>query len=309
MATSGRRCGDPGVIAVLIPALSVLLAFALGSSWLRLARCQPDVSETSVRTIIVNSPAELDRLTRQLKGSCYPYVLRLDFLHGNVSRWTPEYLARSEEAWAVTRGTPIIGLDAARRSSSSQLQQQRTDTASEMPLGSWLAMDEAERAQHYPRTPSRRYDGLGFGDDFQLLFGSSGGADAANDGGSESPPALLPHELFDFSVGANIATETASELQRRSAYVATLRLSGRGNAWAPHLDHGINHVLQLHGDKAWSLFHFREAEALYLDTDPASLTFRHSLRDPARPFSFLRWCSARGTRVVLSPGDLLYLQS
>ena len=69
---------------------------------------------------------------------------------------------------------------------------------------------------------------------------------------------------------------------------------------------------------------------LYLDRDPASPRFRHSLRDanrctdsplcrlappqPAltlllirRPGSFPLWCSARGTRVVVQPGDLLYI--
>ena len=98
-----------------------------------------------------------------------------------------------------------------------------------------------------------------------------------------------------------------------------MRLSGRGNAWEPHLDQGVNHVLQFHGEKAWSLFHFGEAESLSLDTDPSSLTFRHSLRDSTRPAGWLkpealwywsfypRWCTAKGTLVVLQPGDLLYI--
>ena len=89
---------------------------------------------------------------------------------------------------------------------------------------------------------------------------------------------------------------------------------------APHLDQGMNHVLQLHGEKAWTLFPFSERESLYLDTNTQSVTLRHSLRDAGgtRPAAWLdpepwwwssypRWCKAKGTRVVLTPGDLLYI--
>ena len=62
---------------------------------------------------------------------------------------------------------------------------------------------------------------------------------------------LTPHPLFDFSGGAGHA--------RGAGGTATLRLSSSGTVWAPHLDHSFNHVLQLHGEKAWSLFQFNQA--------------------------------------------------
>ena len=208
-------------------------------------------TELQVEKIPVHSAAELDRLVGQLKGSCFPYVLQLQYLSANVSRWTAaNTLTLAPEPWSVTVDTPIIALDADRRERNA------TEPSVELKLDQWLGMDQQTRSRYYARASSRRYEshyfrqrsGFGFGDDFSLFFGSHG-ADGTH---------TSPHSLFDFTV----------EERNKAAgtYVATLRLSGRGNAWKPHLDVSINHVLQLEGEKAWYLYHFSESRNLYLDT-------------------------------------------
>jgi hypothetical protein len=149
------------------------------------------------------------------------------------------------------------------------------------------------------KASSRRFNSWGFAEDFGLVFGRppqptrvAGGApdedhegqtveavgvgpeaintrstNGGGGGGADGGP--WPHRLFDFPVpgeegpggGVGAAAAGGDGLRRG---IATLRLSGRGNAWRPHWDQSFNYLLQLHGTKAWSLFHFREAEALGL---------------------------------------------
>ena len=152
----------------------VLVTLLLGpSGWLaHLASWCPDTAARDVRTIVVRDPGELDRLAKQLKGSCYPFVLRFELLARSASRWTPERLAHSPEPWFITSGTPILALDLKLRSNASA-----AAVAAEMPLDAWHGLREPERARHYARANSRRF--AGFGEDFRLLFGE-------------------PHELFDY---------------------------------------------------------------------------------------------------------------
>ena len=225
----GGGAGPPAAVGA---ALALLLACAFGPGWWA-GRCQQDLADPAlaVRTIVVRHPAELDALAAEIKGSCFPYVLRLAFL--NTSRWTPDHLLQHPDPWAVTVDTPIIALD----SNAVLSDADAPPRPGEIPLATYFALNQTERARHYPKTSSRGYGALGFVDDFGLVFGH------------DEP--LTPHPLFDFSGGAGHA--------RGAGGTATLRLSSSGTVWAPHLDHSFNHVLQLHGEKAWSLFQFNQA--------------------------------------------------
>ena len=230
----------PGALAVLLPLL------ISPPSWLvATAGCLPHLSSgpdgaDEIPIVSVTDPSELDRWSKALKGSCYPYVLRLEFLAD--TQWTPELLSLAPEPWAITRDTPIIELDKTRRPSHSGPAESgeypsssiNDGPAESMPLKAWFALPEAERARYYARASSSRYDNLGFGDDLRLIFGvRAAGSSAAG------PPTLAEsrfwgkpavcHELFDFSDAD--PQRAKGRPPADDSYLATLRLSGKGNAW------------------------------------------------------------------------------
>ena len=219
----------------------------------------------------MRSAGELDRLSRELKGSCSPFVLHLAFLQANASRWTPGRLAELPGPWLAYVGTE-----------GTLLSKHHNTLEAEMPVSTFMALETTDRARIYPRASSRKYDALGFASDLGIIFGNK------SDGG-----AGVLHKMFAFG-----GEERGS---------ATIRLSARGARWAAHWDQFFNHLLQLHGEKAVTLFPFGEAANLYLDRNRSSPSYRHSLRDEARPLWYPRWCRARGSTVVLRPADVLYV--